>query len=423
MPSSSGGIPVEKSFETSSEEEEFIHEDDRTRIERESVNRAARAAFATNREDRNELIALRLKFQEMQRMLEKRGISLVDLEKEALNERVEFNAGLNDASKFISGRDEFGLPVFTNKQGLAPKVDAETSGVKDSKGQEKIEDISQGGLKSILKKPKIAANFSGDNGSIEKEDGQNAGNSWAKVVRGPPPVANIIKFEYIPFPKGVTVVCPPDDVLQQGLDKFKNCVVGTFTKSHPPFKLVHDHALKSWSKFGLLDVFQKDSNVFIFKFYSEIDLHNFIARGTLYIGKSPLLISAWGMSPCNSPITSMHLWIKLSKVPDCYWTSIGLSSIASVVGNPLGADELTSKLDVLPFAKVCVQYEIGAPLPSKIHVMAINPCTCNKEEVDVLVSYPIKPLVCTSCKSLGHTIAACPVSKRIWVEKKEATGY
>ncbi|KAK1384237.1 hypothetical protein POM88_021972 [Heracleum sosnowskyi] len=125
MPSSSGGIPVEKSFETSSEEEEFIHEDDRTRIERESVNRAARATFATNREDRNELIALRLKYQEMQRMLEKRGISLVDLEKEALNERVEFNAGLNDASKFISGRDEFGLPVFTNKQGLAPKVDAD----------------------------------------------------------------------------------------------------------------------------------------------------------------------------------------------------------------------------------------------------------------------------------------------------------
>ncbi|KAK1384236.1 hypothetical protein POM88_021971 [Heracleum sosnowskyi] len=115
----------------------------------------------------------------------------------------------------------------------------------------------------------------------------------------------------------------------------------------------------------------------------------------------------------------MPLWIKLSKVPDCYWTSIGLSSIASVVGNPLGADELTSKLDVLPFAKVCIQYEIGAPLPRKIPVMAINPCTGNKEEVDVLVSYPIKPLVCMSCKSLGHTIAVCPVSKRIWVEKRK----
>ncbi|KAK1394457.1 hypothetical protein POM88_013513 [Heracleum sosnowskyi] len=132
-----------------------------------------------------------------------------------------------------------------------------------------------------------------------------------------------------------------------------------------------------------------------------------------------MLLSAWGTNPCISPITSMPLWIKISKIPDCYWTSTGLSSIASVVGNPLGADELTSKLDVLPFAKVCVQYEIGAALPSKIPVMAINPCTGVKEEVDVLISYPIKPLVCTSCKSLGHSIAACPVTKRVWVEKRK----
>ncbi|KAK1401521.1 hypothetical protein POM88_001126 [Heracleum sosnowskyi] len=450
-PSSLGNIPVVVTDNESSEDENDAPFSDKEieDLERNTVNPAVKAAFAINKDERNELFALRLKLQELDQFLKKKGLSMARVEEEVELLKVDFNrgAGVHDSSCFVLGRDDFGLPILKKPSITVPEIspekgskqgDGSSSGIKNDKGkavanevfdnslQNEVKEDTKGYgkleetcLKSILKKPKSATSINEDNGSIEKEDGHSQGKSWAKVVRGPPPVSNSLKLEYLPLPKGVSVVCPPDDVLQKGLDKFKNCAVGMFSKNHPPFKIVHDHALNSWSKFGLLDVFQKDSNVFIFKFNSEIDLHNFIARGTLYIGKSPMLLSAWGTNPCISPITSMPLWIKISKIPDCYWTSTGLSSIASVVGNPLGADELTSKLDVLPFAKVCVQYEIGAALPSKIPVMAINPCTGVKEEVDVLISYPIKPLVCTSCKSLGHSIAACPVTKRVWVEKKK----
>lgn len=87
-----------------------------------------------------------------------------------------------------------------------------------------------------------------------------------------------------------------------------------------------------------------------------------------------MVVCAWGCSPCKVPITSMPLRLKLSNVHDCYWTNKGLSSLASIVGRPLSADNLTSQLDVLPFAKMCVQYNYGDPLPNSIPVMAIDPC-------------------------------------------------
>lgn len=72
---------------------------------------------------------------------------------------------------------------------------------------------------------------------------------------------------------------------------------------------------------------------------------------------------------------------------------------------------------MLPFAKVCVNYIIGDPLPNSIPVLALDPCSGEKFEALVQVHYPIKPLMCTGCKSLGHVVAACLITKRIWVKK------
>lgn len=113
----------------------------------------------------------------------------------------------------------------------------------------------------------------------------------------------------------------------------------------------------------------------------------------------------------------MPLWVKFHNVPDCYWTAKGLSKLASVVGKPLSADSFTSRLEIMPFAKICVLYTIGNPLPSSISAVDYNPVTKEKSSIDVKVSYVNKPLVCSGCHSLGHLVSACPVVTRVWVQK------
>lgn len=116
-------------------------------------------------------------------------------------------------------------------------------------------------------------------------------------------------------------------------------------------------------------------------------------------------------------VQTMPLWVKFEKVPDCYWTQEGISTLASVIGPPICADELTSQLEVLPIAKMCVNYTIGKDLPTKLKVVALDPITEEKTIEEVLLSYANKPLACTACQSLGHLVGACPKVKRQWVRK------
>lgn len=54
------------------------------------------------------------------------------------------------------------------------------------------------------------------------------------------------------------------------------------------------------------------------------------------------MVTNWGDIGGETSIKEMPVWIKLTNVPDCYWTAEGLGMLASVVGRPLCADTLTS---------------------------------------------------------------------------------
>lgn len=109
--------------------------------------------------------------------------------------------------------------------------------------------------------------------------------------------------------------------------------------------------------------------------------------------------------------------MKLHNVPDCYWTAKGISKLASVIGQPLSVDSYTSKVEIMPFAKICVLYHIGNPLPLSISAIDYNPVSKEKSNIEVKVSYINKPMVCSGCHSLGHLASAYPMVSRIWVQK------
>ncbi|KAK1384253.1 hypothetical protein POM88_021988 [Heracleum sosnowskyi] len=219
------------------------------------------------------------------------------------------------------------------------------------------------------------------------------------------------------MPAGVKIVSPPDEVLRKGNEKFKSCIVGTFTRGAPPFSRVAAFAHNVWDKRGLVHILQKDSRTFVFKFDSLLNMNSALAKGTWYLGSSPMLVHAWGTKVGEK--NTMPLWVKFENMPDSFWTRDGLSFLASVIGNPLSADDMTSRLEILPFAKLCVEYKIGDDLPSKIEVEVLDLVTEVKHIEEVKVSYPIKPLVCKACKTLVHVIGACPNATRHWVRKEK----
>lgn len=196
--------------------------------------------------------------------------------------------------------------------------------------------------------------------------------------------------------------------------------MGEFTKASLSFNAVKDLTFKIWGEKGLLQVFQKSASTFLFKFVDVASKADVLSRGTIFLFNRPLVLRDWSTTVGAKPVTSIPLWIKLNNLPDCYWTREGLSSVSSVIGNPICADKLTQKLEILPFARMCVDYKIGDPLPEVIPVTALSPS--GEKFVDkVTVEYVHKPLICSGCKQLGHPVTACPITKRVWVQKKVLT--
>lgn len=263
----------------------------------------------------------------------------------------------------------------------------------------------------------VEAGVSGAKDANGKEKvGTPPKKSWSQVVEDVR-LKNPVVFKYVPPAEGSLLVTPPDEILRKGNEKFKTTIVGSFTKGVVSYSKVCKFAHTMWGKKGLVLVSQKDSRTFHFKFDSFDAMTKALSRGTWYLDKQPMVMLAWGAGVGS--VESIPLWVKFEKVPDCYWTQEGLSSLASAIGPPLGADELTSKLEVLPFAKMCVQYKVGKDLPNKIEAVTMDPITEEKTTVEVLVSYPMKPLVCSGCHTLGHLVGACPKVTRKWVRKEK----
>ncbi|KAL2226603.1 UNVERIFIED_CONTAM: hypothetical protein Sindi_2019000, partial [Sesamum indicum] len=66
------------------------------------------------------------------------------------------------------------------------------------------------------------------------------------------------------------------------------------------------------------------------------------------------------------------VWIKLRHLPMEFWTTEGLSTVASGVGKPLYPDTITRACTRLDFAHVCVMIDITHKLTKHIIVMVLK---------------------------------------------------
>ncbi|KAL2237532.1 UNVERIFIED_CONTAM: hypothetical protein Sindi_0944900 [Sesamum indicum] len=97
-------------------------------------------------------------------------------------------------------------------------------------------------------------------------------------------------------------------------------------------------------------------------------------------------------------------------LPMEFWTTKGLSTVASGVGKPLYLDAITRACTRLDFARVCVMIDVTQTLRKRIIIM--NPDEDGGEtpgKVDV--EYEWLPPKCTDCVTLGHSGKECTLTK------------
>lgn len=174
--------------------------------------------------------------------------------------------------------------------------------------------------------------------------GQNSALSWKDKVSSPE-VHSRMKLQYFPpAVEGEAVrVSPPKHVETHGAEKWKDCIVGHFVDKKLPYWSVRSIAFRIWGKYGLKEVLSNEKGFFFFQFGAEGAYRQISEVGAWHFGNRLMVLQEWhpDLEFEKESLSKLPLWIQLYNVPLQYWSEEGLSYIASGIGKPLYADEMT----------------------------------------------------------------------------------
>ena len=140
---------------------------------------------------------------------------------------------------------------------------------------------------------------------------------------------------------GEVVVRPSLDTVRDGAKRWKSTAVGYFMGKRPFYHHLKEFAHSIWP--ALREVTATTNGFFFFRFKTEIDMEEVIEGGPWLFQGQPIVLQKWepGMAMRKLKHTQVPVWIKLRHLPLEFWTTEGLSTVASGVGKPLYPDAIT----------------------------------------------------------------------------------
>lgn len=225
------------------------------------------------------------------------------------------------------------------------------------------------------------------------------------MAKNPGLTSRSLSFHPPSVENGNILVKPLVEVLKRGNLIWSSSLVSYFLHSSLPFKVVEPIARKLWGNLGLSKVFLHSKGYYIFKFSSVNDRDKVLASGPWHFASKIIVLQKWqgGVEFSKTECDKFPIWVKLSQIPLSYWSDEGISYIASAIGKPLFTDEMTSKNDLMNFARVCIEINASYSFPSTIKVVVLNEETSENITVPVDVEYKSRPPSCPTCKIFGHS--------------------
>ncbi|XP_048634699.1 uncharacterized protein LOC106351676 isoform X1 [Brassica napus] len=204
---------------------------------------------------------------------------------------------------------------------------------------------------------------------------------------------------------GTPEVSIPSKVLKLGPENKDEYIIGKFHKcALPPGGLVHAVVNRIWGRSCKISCKKLGDSSFMFHIPHQPTRQWVIQRGVWHIDDCLLFVLPW--TPEGSfkipEISTLPVWANLKNIPDCCYSRLGISHVASGLGEPI----LTHKPRLDPTsmgeAKVLVEMELDRDFPKLI---ALDDKQGNIFLVNV--EYTWIPSMCERCGNLGHKAKRC----------------
>uniref|UniRef100_A0A3N7G3J5 DUF4283 domain-containing protein n=1 Tax=Populus trichocarpa TaxID=3694 RepID=A0A3N7G3J5_POPTR len=96
------------------------------------------------------------------------------------------------------------------------------------------------------------------------------------------------------------------------------------------------------------------------------------------------------------------VWVRFPNLPLQCWSPLCLSKLASVIGKPVHSDTSTNSMTRLSYARVLIEIDLLADLPTSINIILPNGDSLSQK-----VMYESLPRFCKQCRTRGHTTSTC----------------
>ncbi|GAV90547.1 DUF4283 domain-containing protein [Cephalotus follicularis] len=211
----------------------------------------------------------------------------------------------------------------------------------------------------------------------------------------------------------------PEEIPAEGAKGWEHALVGFFVGKKIPFRSLQVILNKKWSSAVKFSIHTVENGIFVFKCKSVAVRDLILDNGPWDVWGVHLALRLWerDLPPINSGFTKILVWVKLMNIPMQYWTTQGLSRLASFLGYPLHMDPTMEVKQMINFARVCVEMKANREFPNVIKVRRMNGAIRQ-----VKIEYSWKPPVCERCKVFDHSKRACPLKPPSSLEDPTSNG-
>ncbi|XP_056697410.1 uncharacterized protein [Spinacia oleracea] len=164
---------------------------------------------------------------------------------------------------------------------------------------------------------------------------------------------------------------------------------------------------KEWQQVSKPQIFLHDEGYFVIRFQSKKDKESVLVAGPhMFFGK-PMIVKPWTTSFNfqEEILRVVPVWVRLPNLPLSCWGADSLSRIGSLLGDPLFADDCTSKQQRISFARILIEVDVTGDLPKYVQIQ--DPLGNIVKQV---VEYEWLPPYCQDCKIVGHDCAHTKVN-------------
>ncbi|KAL0453593.1 UNVERIFIED_CONTAM: hypothetical protein Slati_1337400 [Sesamum latifolium] len=168
---------------------------------------------------------------------------------------------------------------------------------------------------------------------------------------------------------GEIIVWPSLELVREGSRQWVATAVGYFLGKKPYFHHLNEYVRSVWPL--VKEVIAMTNGFFCFKFKTVSAMEEFIEGGLWLFQGQLIVLQRWEpeLALRKHKHTQVPIWIKFRHLLVEFWTTAGLSMVASGIGRPLYPHAITKACTRLDFARVCVMLDISSKLLKHLIIM------------------------------------------------------